>query len=683
MANEKEAPVSSPQLTAMSMIDERQDQFIGGRSEQLELFRRSITEGAVEGKTIWNLYGTAGVGKSFLLDSFRRQALRAGAIMLYLDSRDFNHKGDMFCRELLLQLTPGERVLHRNPVEVCLSKLKELASEVKIVLALDTYEEMGELDGWLRDQFIKWLPDNMLLLIAGRYKLKGTWIVSPAIRERLLFMPLGNLTHAESAVYLNQCGITEGQQIERIWFKTGGHPLALSLAADVNPNVDWMHTSTEDTGWFDHLAKAWLREVPDAHLRKVVEAAAVLLRINREVLQVIMDQEMDDETFGHLISLSFVRKTERGWMLHDLMRLAMRKQLEERTPVYFERLRGRAAQYYAARIRHSAPYRRTDWEVGELFYYTGIPLIRTLIQSYSRGQYTWEPLTLANLHEGEAYLRLRLDQATPLKLTGMDPETDLSYEEFEGKEDMTLTIKHLDLRTWVNQDQQAAMLLRSADGRTAGLAVIVPIDKSTLPVLLDDPFANPYISSLSKEEIKLLEVDPPDKAGWFIRTIDYVDWQNPDMVIETMYLMFSYMCSGGIFITSPPPLGFFREAHLNLGFQLVPGIIHHNYDDKTPTPTFVLDTRGDKLEAFLRFLLKRGGFPDELHVSNGQDFQLTKREREVVALVLDGLTNLEIARALYVSEITVKKHVSSIYSKLSVKGRTQLIKLLASNPLIS
>ncbi|NQX62600.1 helix-turn-helix transcriptional regulator [Paenibacillus qinlingensis] len=143
------------------------------------------------------------------------------------------------------------------------------------------------------------------------------------------------------------------------------------------------------------------------------------------------------------------------------------------------------------------------------------------------------------------------------------------------------------------------------------------------------------------------------------------------------------MCSGGIFITSPPPLGFFREAHLNLGFQLVPGIIHHNYDDKTPTPTFVLDTRGDKLEAFLRFLLKRGGFPDELHVSNGQDFQLTKREREVVALVLDGLTNLEIARALYVSEITVKKHVSSIYSKLSVKGRTQLIKLLASNPLIS
>ncbi|MNI56126.1 Spore germination protein GerE [compost metagenome] len=115
----------------------------------------------------------------------------------------------------------------------------------------------------------------------------------------------------------------------------------------------------------------------------------------------------------------------------------------------------------------------------------------------------------------------------------------------------------------------------------------------------------------------------------------------------------------------------------------MPGIVHHNYDGKTPTPTFVLDTRGDKLEEFLRFLLKRGGFPNELHITSEHEVQLSKREREVVALVLDGLTNVEISRALFVSEITVKKHVSSIYSKLSVKGRSQLIKLLAGNPQIS
>jgi DNA-binding CsgD family transcriptional regulator len=287
------------------------------------------------------------------------------------------------------------------------------------------------------------------------------------------------------------------------------------------------------------------------------------------------------------------------------------------------------------------------------------------------------------LSEGEAYLHRRLNEATPLTLTGMDPETDQAYAEFVGKEDMTFTIKHLDLRTWVELDQQAAMLLRSTDGKAVGLAVIVPIHKATLPVLYADPFSSPYLSSLSPAERKLLEVEPPDQAGWFIRTIDYGDWQNPDMVIESMYLMFSYMCSGGIFITSPPPMDFFRDAHLNLGFQLASGIVHHNYDGNTPTPTFVLDTRGDKLEEFLRFLLKRGGFPDALHISSEHEMQLSKREREVVALVLEGLTNVEISRALFVSEITVKKHVSSIYSKLSVKGRSQLIKLLAGNPQIS
>jgi DNA-binding CsgD family transcriptional regulator len=147
--------------------------------------------------------------------------------------------------------------------------------------------------------------------------------------------------------------------------------------------------------------------------------------------------------------------------------------------------------------------------------------------------------------------------------------------------------------------------------------------------------------------------------------------------------MFSYMCSGGIFVASPPPLAFFRDAHLSLGFQLAPGVVHYSYDGKTPTPTFVLDTRGERLEQFLRFLLRRGGFPDESHGSIDYENRLSTREREIVALVLEGLTNSEIARKLYVSEITVKKHVSSVYSKLSVKGRSQLIKLLAGGPRIS
>lgn len=61
---------------------------------------------------------------------------------------------------------------------------------------------------------------------------------------------------------------------------------------------------------------------------------------------------------------------------------------------------------------------------------------------------------------------------------------------------------------------------------------------------------------------------------------------------------------------------------------------------------------------------------------------LTERERELLRLLAEGMTNAEIARRLHLSEGTVRNYVSSILAKLGVSDRTQAVAIAFRHGLV-
>jgi DNA-binding NarL/FixJ family response regulator len=55
---------------------------------------------------------------------------------------------------------------------------------------------------------------------------------------------------------------------------------------------------------------------------------------------------------------------------------------------------------------------------------------------------------------------------------------------------------------------------------------------------------------------------------------------------------------------------------------------------------------------------------------------LTARQREILGLVVEGLSNAEIGRRLYLSESTIKQHLRAAYKALNVSNRTEAAKLI-------
>jgi two-component system, NarL family, nitrate/nitrite response regulator NarL len=83
----------------------------------------------------------------------------------------------------------------------------------------------------------------------------------------------------------------------------------------------------------------------------------------------------------------------------------------------------------------------------------------------------------------------------------------------------------------------------------------------------------------------------------------------------------------------------------------------------------------DELVARVHRFLERAGNTASRHGARAASFDLTRREREVLALLADGLDPNTIALSLVISPKTVATHIQRILAKLGVHSRTQAVAL--------
>ncbi|MFG6114723.1 LuxR C-terminal-related transcriptional regulator [Halobacillus sp. MO56] len=660
------------------LMTSENDIFIG-RKQELEEFQNFIS-GSDSNKQILHLYGTGGVGKTFLLHAFHRIALQMEAtIYLHLDSEDFLHSPSTLAGHIITMLeaatqSAADQVHPSSPaMNDCFQRLQQAAKTHHLILAIDTYEKMNHLDRWFRDFVLRQLPENVSIVLAGRQPLTGSWIESPSWRRLIKQLEISSFDKEQTQQYLYNAGISSKDAISEYWYFTRGHPLTLSLSV-INRDEDLgaMLQQEEGNELFSYLVQRWLSEVADPELQELLEAAAILRHFDQEVLAYVTKEKIEFSMFGKLNQLSFVKRNKRGWALHDLVRSAICFDLKHRKPDRYKTLKMNSAFYYLDRIQSNEEAER---EMAEFFYHLDEEMIQSaFFQAPASSDVYIEPVGDHNFPEVENYFERRGKQFSESIAHYYHRESKQTYKHYVSFEHNQKESELIGADYVRKLGNDVCRLVKSKSGETIGVSIIVPINRRTIPHLKKEPVSRAYFTSLTTNEEKEYAVSEDTRSGWFIRMLDCLDTNDAETRSYLLYSLFPLLLSGGRIITSTP-IPFFQQLIQVFGFEKVTKATHYDYGPNAPSPTYILDVRGTRLAEYLKQLVVRMYSQEQsLDVAQIKRLGLTPREQEILRLIHQEYSNKAIAKELYITEITVKKHVSSVLKKFQVKNRTQLIK---------
>jgi len=387
----------------------RRHRFVGREAE------RALFQSALDAEQwpffILHVFGPGGVGKTTLLQEFADGCRQQEVTAIWLDARHLDASPNSFT--LALQHALGSDT-ERPPLDAL------AAQEKRSVIFIDTYEKLSPLDGWLREVFLPQLPENVLLVMAGREALSTAWRTDPGLKAFIRTMPLRNLNPEESRAYLSQRQVSSEQHQSVLDF-TRGHPLALSLVADVLDQRqatavgDQQFVPEEAPDVIQTLLERFVQKVPSPAHRTALEACALFHLTTEALLSEILQVAEARELFDWLRALSFIQSGREGLFPHDLVRDVLCADLQWRNPDWYAELHKRARAYYTRRLQQTRGIEQRRVLVEYIYLHRRNPVVRPAFE-WQEGGTVWsdtarpadipELLAMIERHEGEASAKL-------------------------------------------------------------------------------------------------------------------------------------------------------------------------------------------------------------------------------------------------------------------------------------
>jgi DNA-binding CsgD family transcriptional regulator len=530
----------------------------------------------------------------------------------------------------------------------------EIANAGVDVLVIDSFERLNLLDGWIRNELTSALPASVTVVLVGRRGPNVAWRTAPGWRNLLAELVLGPMS-ADDVELLVAAHGARGGDAERIRRFARGHPLAVVLAAEAfarRPGLVLESGAPADA--VEELFSVILDDLP-LQDRRTVEAVSVLRRVTMPLLAAVVDSHDAEEAWRTLRGLPFTTTTAAGLELSGVAAPVLLEALELRDPLRVRGLRARAARAIMDSVAVGL-----DWQsTADLLHLVQNPLIRN---AYAPPGMLQHPVERAHAEDRDEII------AIARRFTGEDSA-------------------RLAARWWVMR-REAFCVVRGDSGAVAGFSVTTALGEPP-DVPLEDPAIRAVVGHLRRDPMpadtravvfrwalgsRYGEAPTPEVAGLVVdlkRT--YIELR------ATLRRVYTVVADWPAAAPVLQMMGFDPLENVSIGvrrFVLAcldfgPGgvdtwIGRHVLAEQSarPSATAVRDTAPARGPASIPE-------PYRGAVDRPALLTLTAREQEVIALLAKGMTNTQLAQALFISERTANRHVSNIFTKLGVHNRTQ------------